>query len=124
MMFPAMVVLEYLQKMPAPAVDVFEAAGLDPRETRLHLEPAGERTSEAHRPCPLCGKKMEKLTPVGTGGLVILDRCHKGGGIWFDSKEIVESLSSLSHASGDKNETVRLLTEFLNETLAGGKDGS
>jgi len=103
---------------------LIESAGLDPREAKLDLEPAGERTSEAPRPCPLCRKKMEKVTPAGTEGRVILDRCHKAGGIWFDSKEIVEALRSLSEVSGEQKETVRILTEFLNDTLSGEKDRS
>lgn len=98
---------------------LIETAGLDPHEARLALEPAGEPAGEAPRPCPLCGKKMEKVTPAGQGGSIILDRCRKGGGIWFDSREIIQTLSGLSAAPRKKNEIVQLLAGFLNESLAG-----
>ncbi len=73
------------------------------------------------RNCPLCSKKMEKVSPAGTEGRVVLDRCTQGGGIWFDKGEIVEALSGLSRTPGEEN--IRILTGFLNETLTDIADG-
>ncbi|HYJ78950.1 MAG TPA: zf-TFIIB domain-containing protein [Longimicrobiaceae bacterium] len=43
----------------------------------------------AHRmPCPVClGVQMEQVALGGPGGLM-LDHCHRCGGVWFDSGEV------------------------------------
>jgi len=121
---------------------LMESAGLDPRKTPLVLEPLRGGTAEARRRCPLCRRKMEKAACAGREGRVIVDRCKRDGGIWFDAGEIVAALGGLAGPSGEgdgkapgktpreapgkeagvENETVRILTGFLKETLTGGKD--
>lgn len=45
-------------------------------------------TTEARLPCPVClGVQMEKLRPVHDASLV-LDRCPRCGGVWFDRGEV------------------------------------
>jgi Zn-finger nucleic acid-binding protein len=44
-------------------------------------------TNEKQRRCPICDKKMEKIT-VGKGTTLVLDRCAKGDGLWFDGGEL------------------------------------
>ena len=44
--------------------------------------------AEEPRKCPICLKKMEKVV-VGEGDPVLLiDRCKKGDGLWFDAGEL------------------------------------
>ena len=52
------------------------------------FDEAGEH-SEQPRKCPICLKKMAKVT-VGQGDPVLLDRCKRGDGLWFDSGELEE----------------------------------
>ena len=49
-----------------------------------------KRTGEEARKCPICDKKMEKID-VGEGEAVLMiDRCVKGDGLWFDKGELKE----------------------------------
>lgn len=43
---------------------------------------------EEPRPCPICRKKMEKVSVGPQSCLVTLDRCPKGHGLWFDRGEL------------------------------------
>lgn len=50
-------------------------------------------TDEHPRPCPICRKMMHKVT-VGHGDkAVLIDRCTKNHGLWFDRGELVEVLA-------------------------------
>ena len=51
---------------------------------------------EKPRKCPICLKKMEKVT-VGNQ-VALLDRCRKGHGLWFDKGE----LNGVATAAGFK----------------------
>jgi len=47
---------------------------------------------EEHRKCPICFKKMQKIV-VGTSTPVLLiDKCSKNHGLWFDQGELKEIL--------------------------------
>ena len=49
--------------------------------------------SERRRKCPICLKKMQKIS-VGTSAPVLtLDKCSRGDGLWFDRGELQEILS-------------------------------
>jgi len=51
----------------------------------LRTPAAGSK--ELPRKCPICGKKMQKSRPGGSGG-VLLDVCGQGDGLWFDGGEV------------------------------------
>jgi hypothetical protein len=42
---------------------------------------------ELLRKCPICLKKMEKIT-VGDKSEILLDKCGRGDGLWFDRGEL------------------------------------
>jgi Zn-finger nucleic acid-binding protein len=42
---------------------------------------------EAPRRCPICEKKMEK-SACGTTKRVVVDKCARGHGVWFDRGEL------------------------------------
>ncbi|MFQ5670934.1 MAG: zf-TFIIB domain-containing protein [Acidobacteriota bacterium] len=50
----------------------------------LARTPAGPRTT---RRCPRCPRRLRSLE-VGTPGRVVLDRCPRGHGLWFDRGEM------------------------------------
>ena len=59
---------------------------------RLLASFAPATTDEAHRPCPICRKPMQKAL-IGHGDeAVLIDRCPKAHGLWFDRGELVEVL--------------------------------
>ncbi len=69
-----------------------------------HLYPAyfttapEAKTSEKKRKCPICNKKMRKVT-IGEKPKVLIDACPKGDGLWFDGGEVDQLLSQLSESS-------------------------
>jgi Zn-finger nucleic acid-binding protein len=45
------------------------------------------------RPCPICLKKMQKIHAGGEDEIIIIDRCPKGHGLWFDRGELAHVLA-------------------------------
>ncbi|MDP4092430.1 MAG: zf-TFIIB domain-containing protein [Bacillota bacterium] len=72
-----------------------------------------ENCKEPKKKCPICSKKMEKVSTQTTES-VALDRCIKNHGIWFDSGEL-EKVLSLSQLNGN-NIVINCLKEvFVNK---------
>jgi len=45
-------------------------------------------SGEAVRKCPICLKKMEKINIGGGQTPVMIDKCRKNDGLWFDKGEL------------------------------------
>jgi Zn-finger nucleic acid-binding protein len=75
---------------------LFETAGvpemLHDLEARLVFLPRGKHGAEKR--CPRCRAKMRHVAEPGPSGDVILDRCRRGHGLWFDDGELEEILDS------------------------------
>ncbi len=76
------------------------------------FKPAG-RTSEKLRRCPICHKKMEKVY-FGDDQSVIVDRCGKEHGIWFDRGELN---SIIELATGGESPVIGLLSDMFGKTV-------
>lgn len=48
--------------------------------------------TEKPRKCPICGKKMAKIAVGGGDPLLLIDKCRRGDGLWFDSGELKDVL--------------------------------
>jgi hypothetical protein len=57
------------------------------REVLRSFQPL-QNTQENLRRCPICGKKMEKVLVGPESSSILLDRCRKGHGLWFDRGEL------------------------------------
>jgi uncharacterized protein len=58
--------------------------------------------AERARRCPQCDKRMKKVA-VGPSHLpVVIDRCPRGDGLWFDSDELRHVLAGAGLASDSK----------------------
>ena len=59
----------------------------------MHLKAAADSIiasrGEKPRRCPLCRKNMKKIS-VGENDPVVLDRCERHGGYWFDGGELTK----------------------------------
>lgn len=65
---------------------------------------------EAKRRCPICKKKMDKAEFENTG--IIIDKCVKNHGLWFDNGE----LNLLLKTDEEKNDKmIDLLKEMFGE---------
>lgn len=79
---------------------------------------------EKVRSCPICLKKMQKIHAGGFDGLtagsegepVIIDRCPKGHGLWFDRGELPQVLAK---GSFDKE---RKVIKLLSQIFGGGSE--
>lgn len=62
--------------------------------------------------CPICSKKMEKVLVRNT---VVIDRCIKGHGLWFDEGELLQILEMES--GEDTVKVTGLLKEMFNHQI-------
>ena len=63
------------------------------------------------RRCPICRAKMDKVSAGDGNEPIIIDRCAKSHGLWFDRGELSQILSK---GSFDKEKKViKLLTEMF-----------
>lgn len=62
--------------------------------------------------CPICGKRMSKVF-VGEQNQVLIDKCRKNHGLWFDKGELK---SVIENASKNKeNKVISLLRQMFEE---------
>ena len=99
---------------------------LDSGELELMFETAGEREnliksfqedpdhSEKQYKCPICNKKMVKVH-VGDERVILIDKCKKDHGLWFDQGELQ---TVLEFGSNDENKIVILLKEIFESKIS------
>ena len=68
-------------------------------------------TGEVQRQCPICDKKMEKIIVGDDRQALLLDRCGRGDGLWFDKGELSNIIDRAKLDEGDKIK--RLLGEMF-----------
>lgn len=66
---------------------------------------------EKARRCPICSKKMEKILADLSGSKLLIDRCPKADGLWFDKGELKDILQAGIFDKGNK--VVTLLGEMF-----------
>jgi len=88
-----------------------ESTGLD----SLHLLPEA-KSAEGKRKCPICGKKMKKVT-VGHELEILIDACAQGEGLWFDSGEIGQLVTHLAGQEPEKQDSPERVINFLGEVF-------
>lgn len=60
------------------------------QQNKAALERMRSHQSTGPRACPVTGDTLEQITMMG----VIIDRCPKCGGVWLDSGELEQILTS------------------------------
>ncbi len=46
------------------------------------------KAAEKPRKCPICDKKMQKIIVGQSQPILLIDKCAKGDGLWFDNGEL------------------------------------
>ena len=83
-------------------------------EARLELLPH----QGARRRCPRCTTRMEQVQAPGNADVVILDRCPRGHGLWFDQGELAALLEALL---GPADGAIARVRDFLGQVAGPGR---
>lgn len=91
---------------------------LPTEEFSMHhiMELQERKVTEKKRRCPLCRKKMRKVT-LGREPEVLIDTCPKGEGLWFDGGEVGQVIKQLLQSAPDKGGAHGRVISFLGETF-------
>jgi Zn-finger nucleic acid-binding protein len=57
-------------------------------EKLIHSFKVQHHTAERKRKCPICMKKMQKILVGTSQPELLIDKCPKGHGLWFDKGEL------------------------------------
>jgi Zn-finger nucleic acid-binding protein len=71
-------------------------------KTLIHSFHKASGTNEKQRKCPICDRKMEKILAGEGQPALLLDRCAKGDGLWFDRGELNNIIGNAKLDEGDK----------------------
>ena len=70
-----------------------------------------DKSPEKVRKCPICDKKMQKIIVGKATPTLLIDKCTKGDGLWFDKGELPDIVD---RAQLDKdNKIQKLLAEMF-----------
>ena len=68
-------------------------------------------STEKMRKCPICDKKMQKIVVGSSKPTLLIDKCRRGDGLWFDKGELQDIFD---RAELDKdNKIQKLLTDIF-----------
>jgi Zn-finger nucleic acid-binding protein len=123
----SMIVLE-LEQIEVDYCTGCEGVWLDAGELELLLETVEERNrlidlfkeaeieKEKSYDCPICGKHMLKFE-VGEQAKVVIDKCKKNHGLWFDKGELQKVVEFGSE--NKQNKIINLLKEMFENSARG-----
>jgi hypothetical protein len=69
-----------------------------------------QNLDKSNRKCPICSKKMELISLHGKAD-VVLDRCRRGHGLWFDKGELEQVISIFDKE--DHHKVLRYLKDIF-----------
>ncbi len=67
--------------------------------------------SERIRKCPICDRKMQKIIVGDSTPVLLIDRCYKGDGLWFDRGELFDIFNRAK--LDNENKIQMLLTDMF-----------
>ena len=70
-----------------------------------------DNCTEKPRKCPICLKKMQKVLASHTNEKILIDKCPKADGLWFDKGELKQILNLADFDSEHK--VAKLLTDMF-----------
>ena len=70
--------------------------------------------NETKRACPICDRPMAKIQVGAEDQSVVIDRCQRGHGLWFDQGELDDVLERAQ--LDEENKIRRLLADMFGRT--------
>jgi len=70
-----------------------------------------EKSTEKPRRCPICLKKMQKIVVGTSEPALLLDKCSRDDGLWFDKGELQEILERAQ--LDEENKIQKLLSDMF-----------
>ncbi len=71
------------------------------------------KCTEKQRKCPICLKKMQKIVVGSSAPPLLIDKCARGDGLWFDKGELQDILNRAVLDKGNKIQ--KLLADIFPE---------
>ena len=71
------------------------------------------RAVEKTRKCPICRKKMQKVVVGSSKPTLLIDKCRRADGLWFDRGEL-QDIFERAHLDQD-NKIQKLLTDMFGQ---------
>jgi hypothetical protein len=71
------------------------------------------KSAEKIRKCPICDKKMKKVIVGSSKPNLLIDKCRKGDGLWFDKGELGNIFDRAE--LDEDNRIQKLLTEMFGQ---------
>lgn len=95
--------------------ELFELVGVP--EQVHDLEDHLERFDRARgrRSCPRCGARIEPVKSPASDGDLVLDRCPRGHGLWFDKGELETLFTSVL---GEGSDALGQVRKYLGQFVA------
>lgn len=95
----------------------------DPRKSRQLLDSFQESPGgkERARKCPICDRKMAKIVVGQSQPPLLLDKCRRGDGLWFDRGELEDILKRAQLDERNRIQAV-LADMFGSKMPAGGQN--
>ncbi len=59
-------------------------------------------SDERIRKCPICDKKMQKIVIGSSKPVLLIDKCRRGDGLWFDKGELQDIFDRVELDKDDK----------------------
>ena len=78
------------------------------------------KTTEKPRKCPICLKKMQKIIVGASEPVLLLDKCTRGDGLWFDKGELQDILDRAQ--LDEDNKIQKLLADMFGTEQSGQKN--
>ena len=69
------------------------------------------KSTEKARKCPICRKKMQKVIVGSSKPTLLIDKCRKADGLWFDKGEL-QDIFERAHLDKD-NKIQKLLADMF-----------
>ena len=70
--------------------------------------------TEKPRKCPICDRKMEKVVVGPDKPVLLIDRCRRGDGLWFDAGEL-QNIIDRAHLDPE-NKIKKLLADMFGQS--------